>query len=61
MARYLVLEKSYIGNSLVEAGAEVEFDGDAGTNLQLIEETPAPKKTSAKKPAAAGTDGADLT
>lgn len=36
MARYLVLEKSYLNNALVEAGAEVEYDGQPGPNLQLI-------------------------
>jgi hypothetical protein len=37
MPRYTVLAKSFINNRLHEAGDEVEFDGDAGENLELIE------------------------
>lgn len=45
MARYRVLEKSFINNSVVEAGAEVDYDGEPGFNLELIK----PDKKSAKK------------
>lgn len=44
MALYKVLEKSYINNSIVEAGDTVEFDGEAGSNLELVEEVAKPKK-----------------
>lgn len=49
MAQYKVLEKSFINGSLVEAGAIVEYDGEAADNLELIEEkkkeaTPASKQ-----------------
>ena len=37
MAKYRVLEKSFIGNRLVDEGAEIEFDGEAGDNLELID------------------------
>jgi len=43
MAKYKVLEKSFINGSLVEAGAVVDYEGDASGNLELIEEK-APKK-----------------
>lgn len=46
MAQYKVLEKSFIGNKLVEAGAIVEIDEKVmkpGSNL---------KKVDGKKPAA---------
>lgn len=40
MAKYLVLEKSYIGGTIVEEGETVEYDGEAGPNLQLVEAEP---------------------
>lgn len=43
MAKYKVLQKSFINGSLVEAGTVVEYDGQASDNLDLIEEV-APKK-----------------
>lgn len=36
MAQYKVLEKSFIGNRLVDAGEVVEFDGEAGPNLEAV-------------------------
>lgn len=36
MAQYRVLEKSYIGNTIVEEGDIVEFGGRPGHNLELI-------------------------
>lgn len=36
MAQYKVLEKSFIGNRLVEAGEVIEFDGEAGPNLEPV-------------------------
>lgn len=41
MAKYRVLEKSFINNRLVDEGTEIEFDGEAGPNLELVDE---PKK-----------------
>ena len=38
MAKYRVLSKSFINNSIAEEGDIVEFDGKAGTNLELITE-----------------------
>lgn len=37
MARYRVKETSFIDNKLVEAGAEIEFTGEPGSNLELVE------------------------
>jgi hypothetical protein len=37
MAKYRVLTKSYINSSIVEAGAIVEYEGKAGSNLELVE------------------------
>ena len=57
MARYRVLEKSFINNSVVEAGAEVEYDGEPSSTLELID---APKKKpTAKKVDPAGDPAAD--
>jgi hypothetical protein len=36
MARYRVVEQSYFNERIVEPGDEVEFNGIAGTNLELI-------------------------
>ena len=44
MAKYKVLEKSFINNAIVEEGAVVEYDGEASNNLELIDE----KKPKAK-------------
>lgn len=38
MAKYKVLIKSFINNTIVEAGAVVEYDGKAGSNLELIKD-----------------------
>ncbi len=37
MAQYKVLELSYINNRIVHPGEVVEFDGEASSNLRLIE------------------------
>lgn len=48
MAKYTVLEPSFIGNTLHEAGAVVELPDDAevGENLAPVEETPSKSKKS---------------
>lgn len=46
MAKYLVLERSFINNALVEEGATVEYDGEVSANLELIED---PKKAGKSK------------
>lgn len=38
MAKYRVLEKSFINNTIAEEGDVVEYDGKPGKNLELIEE-----------------------
>ena len=48
MAKYKVLEKSFINNAIVEEGAIIEYDGEASDNLELIkEEKPAKAKADA--------------
>lgn len=42
MAKYMVLEKSYINFELVEEGAIIEFDGEPGANLELVDEPKEP-------------------
>lgn len=53
MAKYLVLEESFIAGGLVQAGAVIEFDakahGKPGANLQLVAEK-MPKRPSSKAP-----------
>jgi len=36
MAQYKVLQKSFINNDIVEEGETIEYDGKAGSNLELI-------------------------
>lgn len=48
MAKYRVLEKSFINNTIVEEGAIVEYEGKAGKNLELVEDEPAPKRKASK-------------
>lgn len=38
MARYLVLERSFINSVLVEAGTEVEYSGQPDGNLKPLDE-----------------------
>ena len=47
MPKYKVLQKSFIGNSICEEGAIVDYDGEASKNLELI---PEPKKPRGQKP-----------
>lgn len=35
-ARYRVLRLSFIGNQLLEEGAEVQYDGEPGSNLEPL-------------------------
>ena len=47
MAKYRVLEKSFINNAVVEEGQVIEFDGEASSNLELIEDEKPAKKAKA--------------
>lgn len=38
MKKYRVLVRSFIGGSLVEPGAVIEYDGKPGSNLELVKE-----------------------
>ena len=48
MAKYKVLKKSFINNTIVEEGQIIEFDGKAGSNLELIKDDKKNKKEEAK-------------
>lgn len=37
MAQYKVLELSFIGNAMVQEGVIIEFDGEPGPNLELVD------------------------
>lgn len=56
MAKYRVLTKSFIGNTLVEEGAVVDYDGEPGPNLEPMPEEAPPAKSGKKGAAAAGDD-----
>ena len=60
MAKYKVLVKSFINNTIVEAGAVVEYDGKAGSNLELIKESKTDAKAPGKAPKGAGENADDL-
>lgn len=57
--KYLVLEKSFIGNSIREEGDIVEFDGKPGRNLQLVVGEDKPAKGKGKNADAAAGDEKD--
>lgn len=67
MAKYRVLATSFINNALLEPGAIVDYDGEASSNLELIEDD-APKAkakgkakaSDAAAPEASTGDGTDL-
>lgn len=54
MAQYKVLEKSFIGNRMVEAGEVIDYDGEAGANLEPV------KAAKGKKAEASADTGANL-
>ncbi len=56
MPQYRVLQKSFIGNRIVEEGEVIEYDGDVSDNLELVKKG----KKAAEAPAAdtSGTDQA---
>lgn len=63
MAKYRVLAKSFINNTIVEVGEVVEYDGQPGRALELIDDSKPeakPAKGKGKKDAAEATDGSDL-
>lgn len=43
MAKFRVLQKSFINNAVVDEGAEIDYDGEPGPNLELIDEADEPK------------------
>lgn len=50
MPKYYVLTKSFINNTIAEAGEVVDYDGKPGSNLELVQEKKpdAPKKGAGK-------------
>lgn len=58
MARYRVLEKSYINDRLVETGEEVEYEGLPGHNLEPLDK--AAKAAAAKAPRAEDAEPGEL-
>lgn len=58
MAKYRVLQTSFIDNKLVHEGEIVEYDGEASHNLELIE--PEKKAGSKKRNDAASPAEGDL-
>lgn len=44
MARYRVLQKSFINDAIAEEGDIVEYDGEVSGNLELIPEPVAAKE-----------------
>lgn len=48
MAKYRVLEKSFIDNKIVEEGSEIEYDGFPSKNLEPLDK--AAKQLSAQAP-----------
>lgn len=52
MPKYKVLERSFIGNTIVEPGAIVEYEFTAGSNLELIEPEAEAKPKGKAKPKA---------
>jgi len=57
MAKYRVLQKSFINNALVEEGQVIEFDGEPSSHLELIEEDESESKPKGKgKKGAAASD-----
>lgn len=60
MAQYRVLQKSFIGNRIVEEGEVVDYDGDVSDNLELVKKEKG-KKAAAETPADGQTgEGGDL-
>lgn len=53
MAKYRVLQKSFINNALVEEGQVIDFDGEPSAHLELIEDDEPKSKGKGKKGAAA--------
>ncbi len=49
MPRYRVLEKSFIGNRLVQAGEEIDYEGEASSNLEPLA-IPVGEPAEAEKP-----------
>lgn len=52
MPQYRVLHTSFINNAIVQEGAVIDYDGEAGPNLELIKGKKG--KATAAEPAADG-------
>ena len=49
MAKYMVLEESYINQQLVPSGTIIDFDGQPGSNLEPVDEPKAPEPDNSTK------------
>lgn len=58
MAKYRVLEKSFIGGAVVEVDSIVDYDGEAGANLAPVKGKKAAPSTDQGTNTSAG-DGSD--
>lgn len=61
MAKYRVLAKSYINNTIAEVGTIVEYDGKPSSNLELVDasEPKAEAKGKGKSKAPVAPDASD--
>ena len=48
MAQVRILTKSFVGNTIVEEGAVIEYDGEIGSNMELVEQPKQAKKSKAE-------------
>lgn len=51
MPQYRVLQKSFIGNRIVEEGEIIDFDGEASDNLELVKKGKKAAEPAADAPA----------
>lgn len=49
MPQYRVLQKSFIGNRIVEEGEVVDYDGEPSENLELIKQAKGKKAAEASE------------
>lgn len=54
MAKYKVLERSFINNAIVEAGEIVEYDGEPSSNLAKLTKAEAKSADAAENEEAQG-------
>lgn len=60
MAQYRVLQRSFIGNRLVDEGDVVDYEGEPSDNLECIDDAPSKKGKKPTPPDAPPPAGEDL-